>query len=75
MFTPDMKHSVEPSMDIGRTGMGTGDTKTKFSAQRRFICPRKKRRGIRDRDRRQRTMEKGKGTMEGRRDIFRRGIK
>lgn len=45
--------------------MGTGLTKTKVSTQRRLICPRG-REGIRDKDRKQRTREKGKGTRSWR---------
>lgn len=38
-----------------RTSVGTGHTKTKFSSQRRLICQRDKGKGIRDKDRKERT--------------------
>jgi hypothetical protein len=56
---------LSPDRDPERTGISTTYTKTKFSLKRRFILPQRVRmQGIRDKDRRQRTGDQGKGTKE-----------
>lgn len=53
---------------LKRKGISPGHFKTKFSAQRRVICPRGTEARIRDKDRRQRNKEKGKRTKGERGD-------
>lgn len=70
---PTFKKALRPPMteEIKRATLGTGRTKTKFSAQRSlFDKKRNKGQGIRNKDGRQRMRKKGKGPWERQTDIF-----
>jgi hypothetical protein len=57
--SPSVYILIHVYINIERTGIGTGHTTTKFSAQWRFAPE-----GQRTGNKRQRTWEKGKGTRE-----------
>lgn len=61
-------------MTTERKSIGSGQIpNTKFSGQRRFISSRHTGKGIRAKDGRQRTMEKGKATREREKGYLERG--